>query len=157
MKKGFVLVLVVTMLICSIPVYAQGQKGENLDTSAVSKVYLLSSGVRLVEMVPEIQQRTRSSVTGSKSYNCIDSNNAIVWTAKLTASFYYDGGTSYATAASCTTTVLSGNWHESYNNAYYAGNVAYARVEMQLLFLFIVINTEEANLTLTCDANGNLT
>lgn len=74
----------------------------------------------------------------------------------LTGSFTYNGTTATCTSASCVTSVQHGNWSETYNHAYPSGGTAQADVTMVRKVLFITVQTETAHLTLTCDANGNL-
>ena len=138
---------------CYTPVKAAEQSGDVLNGKVI---YTLTDGSRLVENPLDILTRTTSYVTASKTLDYENSDGVTEWSVKLTGSFTYNGTTSYCTASSCITTVYSGNWHEAVNNASYAGNAAFASVTMELKFLFIVIKTQNVSLTLTCDANGNL-
>ena len=106
--------------------------------------------------MPKKVTEQRNSVTGQKSYYYKNSDGVIRWTATLTGTFTYNGSTATCTAASCETSVQSGNWSETYNHAYPSGNTAQADITMVRKVLFVTVQTETAHLTLTCDGNGNL-
>ena len=116
----------------------------------------LSEGYSLVRGKIIILASKGHYITASVPYYFNDSNGVTQWTATLTGTFYYDGTVSYCTNSSCTTSVQHGNWSETANTPSYAGNAAFASVTMVRKVLFIVVQTENLNLTLTCDANGNL-
>ena len=154
-RKSCISFFLVLVLSCSFVLPSKA--AEQLDNQLGGiVVFTFEDGSYLVEKPSVVLQRTSTTVTASKTYNCINEDGVTEWSAKLTGTFTYNGSTSYCTASSCTTTVYSGNWHEAVNNASYAGNAAFASVTMELKFLFIVIKTQNVSLTLTCDANGNL-
>ncbi|MBO4873112.1 MAG: hypothetical protein J5496_06825 [Lachnospiraceae bacterium] len=154
-RKSFVSILIVFALLfcCYAPAEAAEQNGVVMNENVIHK---LKDGSRLVEKPLIVLSRTTSYVTASKTYEYENSDGVVEWSAKITGSFTYTGTTSFCTSSACVTTVYSGNWHEAVNNASYAGNAAFASVTMELKFLFIVIKTQNVSLTLTCDANGNL-
>ena len=158
MKNRIICFIILASLVFNtIPASMQGASLEELfDSTNILNIVSFSDGSQLIEMKPIINRANSSSITGSKNYYYLDGDGNISWDAVITGTFTFNGTTSYCTASSCTTTVYSGNWHEAVNNASYAGNSAFASVTMELRFLFIVVKTQNLSLTLTCDANGNL-
>lgn len=157
MKKHIIsVVLIISILLSGITAFSKGaSKTELLPVSEINHIYTLEDGSKIIEMNP-VTVSLRSGKTGTKAYYYINNNGITEWDAEITGTFTYNGTTSYCTSSSCTTTVYSGNWHEAVNNASYAGYSAFASVTMELRFLFIVVKTQNLSLTLTCDANGNL-
>ena len=140
----------------NICVKAQNPTVEGFDSESVQNITYLENGDCLIESVPIIITEQRGSVTGHKNYYYKNSDGVVRWTATLTGSFTYNGTTASCTAASCVTSVQSGNWSETYNHAYPSGSTAQADVTMVRKVLFITVQTETIHMVITCDANGNL-
>ena len=128
----------------------------DIDSSLIESVTYLDNGNILVKGKVAVLRSGVRWTTDSVTYHYLDANGVILWSATLTGTFYYDGTVSYCTNSSCTTSVQHGNWSETANTPSYAGNAAFASVTMVRKVLFIVVQTENLNLTLTCDANGNV-
>ena len=160
MKK--IILFIISFVLFLPHAYAVSEKTDyypyfsGIDLSSVQSIILLDNGAYLIEGKASEQFSSRSVKDGSKSVYYTDSNGVLQWTATLYGTFYYDGTTSYCTDAYCITSVQSGNWSESANNSSHSGNAAFASVTMVRKFLFIVVETETVNITLTCDASGNL-
>ncbi len=79
------------------------------------------------------------------------------WSFTLTGTFLYDGTSATCIATSCSVSVLQSGWSCSSKSSYATGNTAVGDVTMVRKLLGITIDTRTAHLTLTCDANGNIT
>ena len=141
MKKILCMLLICSLMISVMPVHASSISNENGFVSITTKVL----------------QKERGNVVGEKEYVFRNSENEILWKITLTGIFSYTGYSATCTSASAVSTVYSGNWSESANNTYPSGNQAVANVTMVRKFLFIVMQTEIANLVITCDKDGNIT
>ena len=158
MHKKLIVFICILFLAGSLPVCSKAQNPTTPDYNleSIRSITYLKNGDCLVEFMPKIVTEQRDSVIGQKSYYYKNSDGVIRWTATLTGTFTYNGSTATCTAASCETSVQSGNWSETYNHAYPSGNKAQADVTMVRKVLFITVQTETAHLILTCNGNGNL-
>ncbi len=160
MKKSLVFLTIMSMLILPFS-FARASAPlcptELLGMSSGLLVRHLPDGSRLIETVPVIVQRTEQTITSQKYSTFINNDGVIQWKVTLTASFTYNGSTATCTSASSVSTVYSGNWSENANNTFASGNAAVANVTMVRKILFIVVQTEIANLVITCDKDGNIT
>lgn len=104
-----------------------------------------------------VSERTRSTVTGHKSYSPTDGSGSTIATATLTGSFTFNGTTSSCTGASCDVTIYNNSWSTKSVNAYTSGYSAIAEVTIIRKLLFITVETKSFSITLSCDRYGNLT
>ncbi len=156
-KKIFMALCLICLLFSSSAHAASYSHTENVpNIASIRSITYFDNGDYLIESVPAVTSVQRGYVTGHIDYIYRSSNGVIQWTATLTGSFTYNGSSATCTASSCVTSVQSGNWSETYNHAYTSGNTAQADITMVRKVLFITVQTETAHLTLTCDANGNL-
>ncbi len=93
---------------------------------------------------------------GSKTYTYYNSSGVTEWSATLNASFTYDGSTATCTAANCQVTIYNNAWYVVSNSSSYSGNTATANVTMGYRLLGNTVGTKSITITLSCDANGNL-
>lgn len=100
--------------------------------------------------------RAAKSVNGSKQYTYCDSDGVAQWKAVLNGSFTYTGSTATCTSSSCSITIYISDWYTISKNASKSGNVASCSVTMGKKVLGVVVDKMSANLSLKCDANGNL-
>ena len=157
-KKSIALLCLLIVLTGSLTAHAQTSEASTNDSNSktIQNVIHFESGDYLEVSIPKVVSKQRGTITGQVNYYFKNSDGVVRWTATLTGTFTYNGSTSYCTAASCVTSVQSGNWSETYNHAYPSGNTAAADITMVRKVLFVVVQTETAHLTLTCDANGHL-
>lgn len=99
---------------------------------------------------------SKSIKSGSKTVSYYDDSGALKWKATLTASFTYDGSTSSCTSANSTVAICDSDWYVISNNSGHAGNTATANVTMGRRYLGVTVKTVPVTITLSCDANGNL-
>lgn len=153
MRKRFVIGLLLFILLFT---YVSPRVQASAGMPPARSVTILANGAMLIEGECVVNHMRGQTLTASKPYYYRNANGVTEWTATITATFSYDGSTSSCSASSCTTSVQHGNWSESANSSSYAGNAAFANVIMVRKLLFIVVQTENINLSLTCDANGNV-
>ena len=141
------------LLLTSLNSFAEGE--ESSISLIRSETTYLNNGYKFITNT-YLKNLDRSTVSSQKETNYVDPDNVILWKVTLTGTFTYNGSTSSCTAASSYSTVYQGNWSESNNNTFASGNAAVASVTMVRKFLFITVETQVANLTITCDKDGNI-
>lgn len=100
--------------------------------------------------------RATSTKTASRVYTYYANNGNIDWSATLNGTFTYTGTSSTCTAASCTVSISNSSWYEVGKNVSKIGASAIADVTMGYKILGITIDRKTVNMSLSCDANGNL-
>lgn len=151
-KKVLSALLVCFLLVSVIPTQAYGSQGETENDGII----YLEDGSSITISLDESSSRSSGTKTGRKTYTYKDANGVELWKAVLTASFTYTGSTSTCTTASCTVTISDSNWYEKSNTTSRSGDTATTELTMGKKFLGIPFTTFSYTLTLTCDANGNL-
>lgn len=168
MKKTILIVLIISVIITSFNAKAYNQQCSYNNNTQISVLYpdgrqcflqanhitVLANGAKLIESFT-YKAITRSTVNRDKTYFYVNNNNVVQWEVTLTATFTYNGYTSSCTSASSYSRVYEGNWSERDNNTFASGNAAVANVTMVRKILFIVVETQVANLVITCDKDGN--
>lgn len=92
--------------------------------------------------------------TLTRTYN--SASGVAQWSFTLSGTFRYDGTSATCIATSCSTSILQSGWSCSSKSSHAVGNMAVGDVTMVKKLLGITIETRTAHLTLTCDANGNI-
>ncbi len=98
----------------------------------------------------------RSTVTGHITKTFYSSNDEPVWRVRLNGSFTYNGVVSNCTNAYITTTFYQSGWSVISENTTHNANVAATHVELGKRILGIVHTAGYADLSITCDKDGNL-
>lgn len=148
----FTAILAFVLLITVIPGHAYASN----DWENIENVINLEDGSYITISTEEIPTRASGTKTGRRTYTYKDSNNVEQWVAVLTASFSYTGSSSTCTSASCSVTVSDSDWYEKSNTTTRSGNTATTELAMGQKFWGITVSTHSYTLTLSCDANGNL-
>jgi len=91
-----------------------------------------------------------------KTITVRDDSGNVICTATLSANFYYNGTTSTCLSSDISVNVQGSGWSCSSQSATKSGNTAYGSFTIVKKFLFIVIDEETYNISITCDANGNI-
>lgn len=102
------------------------------------------------------KMRASGTVTGSKKYTYYSSSGTEKWNAVLTGSFSYTGSSATCTSSSVSVTIDDSDWYQIYKYAGKSGNKATASVTMGYRLDGETVTQVPVSLTLTCDANGNL-
>lgn len=154
MKRFVICALALALLIISLPLQTFADE-ESKPNIANVQVILLEDGAS-IEIITEIMNQGRGTVTGTKVYNKRDSDNNLDWTAKLTATFTYNGSSATCTSASCSVTIYDSDWFTVSNMTSKSGNTATANLLMGYRVLGVPVLFYPYTITLSCDANGNL-
>lgn len=158
MKKIIAFVLSAVIIIDILPTISANAECNSTE----SEIFYYDDGSYAVitityGLASNVEVNTSKSIkSGSKTFSYYDDSGALKWTATLTASFTYDGSTSSCTSANCTVTIYDSDWYVISNNSGYTGNTATANVTMRRRYLGVTVKTVPVTITLSCDANGNL-
>lgn len=145
MKKTVAALLVCILFALLIPVSA---------ADAAQAEPLPDGGYFVTETV--VTPVSRGSLNVEKRDYYYNNSGEKQWTMVLHGSFTYNGTTAACTSASITYTIYNSNWHFQSKNAWPSGNTANGTLTMDRKFLGITIQTVTKSLTITCDANGNI-
>ena len=160
MKKTVIalFIAIVALFMQAAPVFADSQGPTVQFLPDGSTVYLFSDGSKLtvsaVRSVAE-EKGVTSIVADSKEATFTNSDNMVEWRYTLHATFSY----TYGVSSSCTSTyytqnIYQGNWSFSNGSATKSGNTANGVGTFEKRFLFIVINTVDVDLHISCDKYG---
>lgn len=106
--------------------------------------------------ISSFQTRAAGTVSGSKTYTFYDSDDTLAWNAVLRGTFSYTGSLATCSSATCDVTIYDSAWYTISKSAGKSGNTANASVTMGYKVLGITVNKVPINMSLSCDANGNL-
>lgn len=146
--KRFISLMCAVIFVLSVPVAAFAMEYEQ-------KTIYYADGSYMTVEITENHARSSESLTASKKYTYYNDNDVSQWKAVLTGSFSYTGSSATCTSSSVDMTIYNSEWYVSYKTAGKSGNKATASVTMKKTSDKIT-STVPVNLTLTCDANGNL-
>ena len=149
MKKIISFALILTMLVCVIPIC--GNAAENQKET----IYFDDGSYMTVE-INTIRTRASGSVSGSKPYTYYGSDGVAKWKATLSGSFTYNGSSATCTSSSVDVTIYDSTWHTDSKSASKSGNTATASVTMKKTQLGITVKTVPISLSMSCDKDGNL-
>lgn len=152
MKKFVAIIGLILMIASLIPLnaFAAQTDDENAD------VIWLEDGSYVVVSLTQVGSRATSTKSGTKTYTYYAADDTIQWKAALAGTFTYNGSTSSCTSSDCDITIYNSVWYIYTNMPSKSGNTAKAEVTMKRKLLGVTVQTEDLNITLTCDANGNL-
>lgn len=149
MKRILCGVLVMVLVLSILPIY--GNAAEN----KAETIYFEDGSYMIVETITS-GSRASGSLTGSKPATYYSSSGVAQWKAVLTGSFTYTGSSAVCTASSVAVTVYNSTWYEISKSASKSGDTATASVTMGQKVGGITTLKVPADISLTCDANGNL-
>lgn len=147
MKRLMCGVLLTILLIGVLPVSATADE--------VDMIYLFDDSY-IVVRVYEHGARAAGTVSGGKEYTHYDSNGVSNWKVVLSGSFAYTGSSSSCTASNMNVTIYDSSWYTVSKSASKSGNTATGSAIMGDTASGVTVKRVPINLTLTCDANGNL-
>lgn len=152
MRKFLIALLILTVLFSAFPanVFAAEQK----DMS--SEYIYYEDGSYLVITIQVTEARSTTSKMGTKTYQHYGSDGTVQWQAVLRGIFYYDGTTSNCTSSVCDVTIYNSEWYTASKNVKTSGNSALAYLTMERTRYGVVVDSKQINMSLSCDANGNL-
>lgn len=161
MKRTIAFLLTVILVFSIIPCTAACAEEEPVYTDVIrfedGSFAVVTITQDSLSSAPSLRAKASSSVkNGSKTFTYYGSDGAAKWAATLNASFTYNGSTSSCTAANCTVSIYNSSWYTISNSSTHSGNTATANVTMGHKLAGVTIEKKTASITLSCDANGNL-
>lgn len=149
MKRVICILLLVLMVVSILPVGAFAAETEE-------SITYFSDGSYLIRSIDCGFGVERSKKSGSSVYSYYGNNGDLEWTATLSATFTYDGSSATCTSSSCSVSISNSAWHLVSKSADKSGNTATGTVSMERKMLGITTGSKTINLSLSCDADGNL-
>lgn len=117
---------------------------------------VLEGGSYMVVTTQIVDARGVATRSATRNYTFYGSDDVAQWKVSLFGRFQYNDSTSECLDASCTVNIYDNSWSYDSKSATFSGNTAYATAEMKYKTLGITIKRETVNLSLSCDANGNI-
>ena len=111
--------------------------------------------ITVVDETPVTPYGTVFTKTGSKYYNLRNKDGKILWTFTVKGTFSV-GVSATCTATSHSINIVDTAWQNESASTSRSGNKAKGYAKFIRKVLFVTVETREANVTLTCDNNGNL-
>lgn len=148
MKRTFSILLAAILMVSVFPV--AGSAAERMET-----IYYDDGSYMTIEVMYS-PTRATWSVTGNKQYTYYNSSSVSQWKAVLTGTFTYTGSSSSCTASSVNVTIYDSSWYVISKSASKNGNTATGTATIGEKVSGVTITRVPVNLTLSCDANGNL-
>ena len=121
-----------------------------------TQIIYLEDGSYITIEITTAKTRATSTTTGRKTYTYNGNDGVELWRVILSGSFTYNGTTSACANANCSVSITDDAWYVISKTSGKSGSSATADVTMGRKLLGITVNKETINITLTCDANGNL-
>lgn len=149
MRKITALILLAAILLSVTPVAAYGQEN-------TTDIIYFNDGSYLTIAINDTYTRASGTKTAGKTYQYTDSEGVVAWKIQLTGSFAYTGSTSTCTSSSCNVSIYNAGWYVISKSASKSGASAIGDVTMGFKILGITTKKVPVSMTLTCDANGNL-
>ena len=100
--------------------------------------------------------RVSGTTSGSKESIYYSNDGTAQWKAVLTGTFTYTGTSATCTTSSCNITIYSSSWYTISKTVGKNGNSATSSVTMGNKLMGVTVTKITKHITLTCDANGNL-
>ena len=152
MKRLFSVVLIAVLIIALLPYKTYA----NTEAQANENVIYLDDGNYITIELTWVESRASGTKTGSKTYRYNDSDGVEQWCAVLRGTFTYTGSSATCTASSCDVTISDSNYYVVSKEVSKSGNSALCALTVGKKFLGITIDKDTVNMSITCDANGNL-
>ena len=126
--------------------------------AAVQRIDLEDGGYILVECAVDgtSDRGEVHTVYGHKYYYGYNQSGTAVWRMTLNGVFSCDGLTSSCTGASLSFLAYDSGYYQVSGNAYPSGSSAVADFTVGYRLLGVTVSTSSHHMSLSCDANGNL-
>ena len=124
------------------------------DTEVVVICY--EDGSYMTETISAQGFRASGTKTGTKTRNYYNADNTLAWKVVLTGKFTYTGSSATCTSSSISTEIYESGWYTVSKNAGKSGNSATGTAVIGEKVLGVTTGKIQVDLTLSCDANGNL-
>lgn len=146
-----VLALVLACLLLTAALPVAGYANSNAE-----QVMYFDDGSYILVSICQDFSREAGKKTGTKTYTYRSNAGETLWVATLEGTFAYTGASSVCTNAFCDVTVYSGNWSTGNKTVQKQGNSAMAELTMVRKALNVTLKSVPVTMSLTCDADGNL-
>lgn len=147
MKRILCCVLAVILLIGILPINGNAERNKT--------IYFEDGSYATVE-ITACGTRASGSITGTKTYNYYDSNSVRQWRAVLTGSFTYTGYSATCTSSSMDVMIYNSECYVISKSAGKNGSTANGSATIGKKLLGVTVSSTPVSLSLSCDANGNL-
>ena len=154
MKRFLILVLTLTMIISNSTISATANNIHSTEIIYVNEDIYIE--VTITEEPISSTYATTQTKSASKTHTIKNTNGDTIATFKLNATFSYNGSTSSCTSVSHSTTISDDSWKFTETSSSKSGNKATGSFTIKDYLLFVNVQTISKTITLTCDANGNL-
>lgn len=143
--------LIILFAVLLLPINSYTANAETADDT----VYL-DDGSYIAITLNISTNRAAGTKTATKTYVYHANDGTEEWRAVLTGSFDYTGSSASCTSAFCSVNIANTKWYMVSKNVYTNSNSALADLVMGYKWLGITTKKVTINLSLQCDANGNL-
>ena len=100
---------------------------------------------------------TKGTSSKTKTNEHHNADGSIAWKASITATFSYNGTTASCTDVTKSTVIYNSAWKCTAASCSKSGATATGNFTFKRYVLLVPVQTINKTLTLTCDANGNIT
>lgn len=152
MKHFFSVVLIAVMLFAVLPM--RGFAVADVQTD--EEIIHLDDGSYIVVELIWADARASGTRTAVKTHKYYNNDNVEQWRAVLQGTFTYTGTSATCTAASCNVTISDDAWYVHAKGVNKSGNAAMCELTMGKKLLGVTVSKKTISMSLTCDANGNL-
>lgn len=149
MKRTISYLLVFTLLICMVPIRTFAATNEILVTQ-------FEDGSYMTDTLSVQEVRASGTKTGTRTRSYYAADNTLLWQVILTGKFSYTGSGSFCTSSSVSTNIYSSDWYTVSKSASKSGSTASGNAVIAEKLLGVTVDKVNVSLTLSCDANGNL-
>lgn len=149
MKRIISLVLLVVSLLSVLPFTG------NAEENGLQKI-LFDDGSYFLISVETMDTRASGIKSGSKKFSYYSSSDELLWDVILRGTFSYSGVSSACESVTAQVTIYNSSWYEVSKTVSKSGSTAYCEAVLGYKLVGITMNKQSASISLTCDANGNL-
>ena len=149
MKRFISLILIAIILVNIVPFYGRAVENQ-------CEIICFDDGSYLLAELVDYNCRASGTKTGSKKYTYYDSTDVAQWQVVLTGKFSYTGSSATCTSSSISASIYDSSWTVVSKSASKSGNSATGYARIGDTVAGVVVTIVPVNLTLSCDANGNL-
>lgn len=160
-KQLFVLTIPLILSLLCIPVTTHARGLSNTSFILDTTTEVLENGDSITTILEEetssIHTRATSSKSVSRTVNYRNADGDIIWSFKVNATFTYNGTTSRCTGATHSFHTNDSNWKADSMSSTYSGNTAAGNITAKHYLLGICSKTINKEVSIKCDAKGNIT
>jgi len=145
----FFLVFLLLATIAPMTCYAAETDGEKV-------VARFHDGSYITEKIVVNGMRYSKVRSGDKVRTYYGGDGSVAWKVTLSASFTYTGSSAICDSASCSVSIYNSAWYTISKSSDKSGNTAYGYATLGEKYLGVTVSKVPVSLSLSCDANGNL-